>query len=136
MLNIFCPTPNKHKTLIYPNITPLIDTMDDFPEFMKSADNSISPFLQSKGAEGWIYEGHDGKQMAYWICHKDVDSHEHRHDFEEYFLVVEGKFVMKMDGEEHTLGKGDEFFIPAGMIHSGWAKKGTRTIHCFGGKRA
>ena len=30
----------------------------------------------------------------------------------------------------------DCFYIPAGTPHSGFAKKGTRTIHCFGGTRA
>jgi len=110
--------------------------MDDFPEFMKTADNSISPFLQSKGAEGWVYDGKDGKQIAYWICHEDVDAVEHRHDFDEYFVVIQGCFKMDLDGEILELKKGDECHIPANLPHKGWAQKGTRTIHCFGGKRA
>jgi mannose-6-phosphate isomerase-like protein (cupin superfamily) len=110
--------------------------MDDFPEFMKTPENSISPFLQSQGAEGWIYDGKDGKQIAYWRCEADVASEEHKHDFDEYFVVIHGEFKMIIEGKEEVLTKGDECHIPAGTPHSGWAKKGTRTIHCFGGKRA
>ena len=32
--------------------------------------------------------------------------------------------------------KGDEFFIPKNVPHAGEFIAGTRTIHCFGGKRA
>ena len=110
--------------------------MDDFPEFMKTEDNAISEFLQSKGAEGWVYKGTDGKQMAYWICKEDVNSEEHFHDFDEYFVVVSGEFRMTIEDKVSNLVKGDECHIPAGVRHSGWAAKGTRTIHCFGGTRA
>jgi hypothetical protein len=30
---------------------------------------------------------------------------------------------------------GDEIFIPKGTLQGGRCKKGTRTIHAFGGKR-
>jgi hypothetical protein len=39
--------------------------LSDFPEFMKSKANMISNDQQSVGATGWLYEGVDGKQMAY-----------------------------------------------------------------------
>ena len=110
--------------------------MDDFPKFMKTSDNAVSDFLQSRNTEGWVYDGKDGKQMIYWICHDNVDSQEHTHVFDEYFVVVTGEFEMVIDGKKISLRKGDECHIPAGTPHSGYAVKGTRTIHCFGGKRA
>jgi len=110
--------------------------MDDFPDFMKTEDNAISDFLQAPGAEGWIYDGKDGKQVAYWLCHEDVDSPEHTHTFDEYFVIVQGEFRMVVEGKETVYHKGGECFIPAGTPHSGFALKGSRTIHCFGGKRA
>jgi len=110
--------------------------MDDFPLFMKTPENSMSPFLHAKGAEGWVYDGRDGKQMAYWVCHDDVVGDVHKHDFDEYFIVVAGEFRMVIDDNEKIYKTGDECYIPAGTEHSGFAIKGTRTIHCFGGKRA
>lgn len=36
---------------------------------------------------------------------------------------------------EHILRSGDEAFVPKGTQHHGRVKAGTRTIHCYGGKR-
>ena len=45
--------------------------MKDFLEFMKSLENSVALKSQSERVKGWVYEGIDGKQMAYWICERD-----------------------------------------------------------------
>ena len=39
--------------------------MEDFPKFMKTSDNLVASKSQSEGVKGWVYEGIDGKQMAY-----------------------------------------------------------------------
>jgi mannose-6-phosphate isomerase-like protein (cupin superfamily) len=111
-------------------------TMDDFPEFMKSAENSITAGSQSKGIEGWVYDGVGGKQMAYWKCHVDGTSNQHAHDYDEYFVVVQGVYTFIIDDEKIPVRTGEEYFIPKGMLHAGEFIAGTRTIHCFGGKRA
>jgi len=110
--------------------------MDDFPEFMKSAENSISCASQSRGVEGWVYDGIDGTQMAYWRCRIDGTSNEHVHDYDEYFVVVQGAYTLIIDNERIPVRAGEEYFISKGVAHSGEFTAGTRTIHCFGGKRA
>ncbi len=110
--------------------------MDDFPEFMKDSENSIAAEDQSNGVRGWVYDGIDGKQMAYWICEIDGSSKEHVHDFDEYFIVVQGMFTLIIGGRRIDLCKGDEYFIAKNVPHAGEFKAGTRTIHCFGDKRA
>ena len=110
--------------------------MNDFPEFMKEPDNSITHGQQSRGVRGWIYDGVDGKQMAYWICETDGTSTEHVHEFDEYFTVVQGTYTLIIGGKRIDIGRGDEYFIPKNVPHAGEFKAGTRTIHCFGGKRA
>jgi quercetin dioxygenase-like cupin family protein len=110
--------------------------MDDFPEFMKTAANSISSQSQSKGIEGWVYEGVDGKQMAYWRCRVGGTSNEHVHDYDEYFVVVQGIYTLIIDGQKIPVRAGEEHFIPKGLAHAGEFTAGTRTIHCFGGRRA
>jgi hypothetical protein len=85
--------------------------MDHFPDFMKNPANAISAKSQSKGIEGYVFDGSDGSQMAFWECKADGVSAEHVHDY-------------------------DEYFIPKGLAHAGEFIAGTRTIHAFGGKRA
>jgi quercetin dioxygenase-like cupin family protein len=110
--------------------------MNDFPEFMKTDKNLISAQSQSEGVKGWIYDGVDGKQMAYWICEKDGFSKEHVHEFEEYLVVVQGRYTLIINGQRINLFKGSEHFIPKNVPHAGEFISGTRTIHCFGGNRA
>lgn len=110
--------------------------MNGFPSFMITDANAVASVSQSPGVKGWVYNGMDGKQMAYWFCETDGISKEHTHDFDEYFVVVEGEYVLVIDGADISLKKGDEYHIIAGVPHSGRFKAGTRTIHCFGGRRA
>ena len=110
--------------------------MDNFPSFMMSQENAVPAQSQSAGVKGWVYNGSDGKQTAYWVCEKDGVSNEHAHDFEEYFMVIAGEYVLEIEGESITLHKGDEYHIAKGIPHAGKFKAGTRTFHCFGGKRA
>ena len=110
--------------------------MKDFPKFMKTPGNSIASNSQSEGVKGWIYDGADGKQMAYWICERDGTSEEHVHEYDEYFTVVQGRNTLIIDGQRFDVCGGDEYFIPKNVPHAGEFIAGTRTIHCFGGKRA
>ena len=63
------------------------------------------------------------------------DSKEHTHDFDEYFGLVQGQYVVVIGEEVKLIEVGQECYIPKGTPHSGKAIAGTRTIHCFGGKR-
>lgn len=102
---------------------------------MKAADNLVTSKSQSKGVKGWVYESIDGKQMAYWICEIDGVSKEHVHQFEEYFTVLQKKYTLMINDQRIDVCKGDEYFIPKNVPHAGAFIAGTRTIHCFGGKR-
>jgi quercetin dioxygenase-like cupin family protein len=110
--------------------------MKDFPEFMKTKGNLISSKSQSSGVKGWVYDGADDNQMAYWICEVDGVSKEHVHEYDEYLTVVQGKYTLIIDEQEIDVCRGEEYFIPRNIPHSGEFIAGTRTIHCFGGKRA
>ena len=45
--------------------------MDNFPEFMKTAVNRIASAQQATpGVEGYVFDGADGSQMAFWTCRK------------------------------------------------------------------
>ena len=86
-----------------------------------------------------VFDGADESQMAFWTYPDSVSvmkSAEHVHDYDEYFVVVQGKYTLVMGRKRLTLNPGDECLIPRGTRHKGEAVGGTRTIHCFGGRRA
>jgi mannose-6-phosphate isomerase-like protein (cupin superfamily) len=111
--------------------------MDDFPEFMKHTVNRIAKSNQATpGVEGYVFDGADGSQMAFWICRETAVSAAHAHDYDEYMIVVQGQYTLVIDGTRIPLTPGQEYFIPRGVLHGGEVLAGTRTIHAFGGHRA
>jgi mannose-6-phosphate isomerase-like protein (cupin superfamily) len=111
--------------------------MKEFPNFMKCAANRIASTAQhTADVEGYIFDGIDGTQMAFWECRADAKTEEHIHEFDEYFVVVEGCYTINMAGKELRVGAGQECVIRRGTRISGSVVAGTRTIHMFGGHRA
>ena len=111
--------------------------MDAFPEFMKNPANRIARSNQATpGVEGFVFNGADQSQMAFWTCTQTASSAEHVHEFEEYMLVVQGCYTLLIDGKRISINAGEEYLIPRGVSYSGEVMAGTRTIHAFGGHRA
>jgi mannose-6-phosphate isomerase-like protein (cupin superfamily) len=111
--------------------------MDDFPDFMKRPANRIATSSQATpGVEGYLFDGVDGSQMAFWTCREAAVSEPHVHDYDEYMVVVQGCFTLVIEGQRIPIRAGQEYFIPKGLWHGGEPLAGTRTIHAFGGRRA
>lgn len=111
--------------------------MPEFPSFMKSFANRIAASSQhTGGVEGYVFDGADGSQMAFWTVTEDASTAEHVHPFDEWFVVVEGAYVLTLDGREVRVRAGEECFIAKGTRIAGTVRAGTRTIHAFGGRRA
>lgn len=65
--------------------------MNEFPEFMKHPANRIANTCQAtRGVEGYIFDGADESQMAFWTCRETASSAAQVHDYDEYMLVVQG----------------------------------------------
>lgn len=108
-----------------------------FPDFMKRPENRIATQSQhTRGIEGYVFDGVDGSQVAFWECPVEAATEEHVHTFDEYFIVVEGAYSLTLDGEPRIIGPGQECYIPRGTRIAGRAAAGTRTIHFFGAHRA
>ena len=111
--------------------------MKEFPAFMKQPANRIATSSQATpGVEGYVFDGADGSQMAFWTCHLSAASAPHAHDFDEYMLVVEGCYTLLIGGQRIAVKAGEEYIIPRDVLHGGEVVAGTRTIHAFGGRRA
>jgi quercetin dioxygenase-like cupin family protein len=110
--------------------------MNDFPEFMKHPANKIDSESQyTQGIEGYVFDGADGSQLAFWTNQAGGKSIEHTHGYDEYVVVVQGQYTVIIGEMEFPLTAGKEFFIPKETRHRGNSSPGTRTIHAFGGKR-
>jgi mannose-6-phosphate isomerase-like protein (cupin superfamily) len=111
--------------------------MDTFPQFMKHPANRIASSNQATpGVEGYVFDGSDGSQMAFWTCRETAASTVHAHEYDEYMVVVEGCYTLIIHGGRIPVKAGEEYLIPRGVPHSGEVLAGTRTIHAFGGHRA
>jgi len=42
------------------------------------------------GVDGYVFDGADGSQMAFWTCRKTTESTARVHDYDEYMMVVQG----------------------------------------------
>jgi quercetin dioxygenase-like cupin family protein len=111
--------------------------MNNFPAFMKEPANRIASSQQATpGVEGYVFDGVNGMQMAFWTCSETACSSEHVHDYDEYVLVVQGCYTLVIEGRRIPLKAGEEHFIPRRVPHGSEVLAGTRTIHAFGGHRA
>jgi len=76
--------------------------MNDFPDFMKSPANRIATTDHSTpGVKGYVVDGLDGSQMAFWTCSQTASSSAHVHDVDEYMLVVPSGVTSKPTIEGH-----------------------------------
>jgi hypothetical protein len=54
----------------------------DFPKFVKHPANRIASSSQyTEAIEGYVFDGADGSQVAFWTSHEDRTSTEHFHEF-------------------------------------------------------
>ncbi len=104
---------------------------------MKNPSNRVDSSSQfTPDIEGYVFDGVDESQMAFWTYKKSADSEPHSHDFDEYIVVIQGHYTITMEDKAVVLNAGDEYMIPKGVFHGGKADAGTRAIYAFGGKRA
>jgi quercetin dioxygenase-like cupin family protein len=121
----------------FAGVLPTPESMIDFPAFMKNPANQISTASQhTPGVTGYVFDGADGSQMAFWSVERDAATAEHVHPFDEWFLVISGSYVLTLEGREVQVNAGQEYFIPKGTKIAGRVTAGTRTVHAFGGRRA
>jgi quercetin dioxygenase-like cupin family protein len=82
---------------------------------MKHSANRISTSNQATpGVEGYVFDGVDGSQMAFWACNQTASSAAHVHNYDEYMIVVHGRYTLTIDEQSIPLNAGDEYFIARG----------------------
>ncbi len=82
------------------------------------------------GCKAYLSQG-SGHQILFMEFEKDVDLPEHAHDAQ-LGIVLEGRIDMTIDGKTCTYQKGDRYYIPTGVKHSGKIYAGYSDITFFG----
>ena len=108
-------------------------TRVQFPDVIR--DPALEVNSDIEGLSGYMFEAPNGSQIVFWECDKKTEVKPHKHDFDEYVLVVEGCCIETVEGKATVLNKGDEMVIPAGLTHGAITEPNYRSIDYFGGKR-
>lgn len=85
--------------------------------------------LPFEGAKAYISQS-DTHQILFMQFDKDIDLPEHAHE-DQWAVVLEGKIELVIDGVKKVYTKGDRYFIPAGVKHSGRIYAGYADITFF-----
>jgi quercetin dioxygenase-like cupin family protein len=72
----------------------------------------------------------DTHQILFMEFEKDVDLPEHSHEAQ-VGIVLEGRIELVIDGEKQCFTKGDRYYIPGGVKHSGKIYAGYADITFF-----
>ncbi|MGA2531414.1 MAG: cupin domain-containing protein [Candidatus Aminicenantales bacterium] len=72
----------------------------------------------------------DTHQILFMEFQKDVDLPEHSHAAQ-MGIVLEGKIELTIDGEKQCFSKGDRYYIPEGVKHSGKIYAGYADVTFF-----
>lgn len=72
----------------------------------------------------------DTHQILFMQFEEDTDLPEHAHAAQ-FGIVLEGKIELIIDGKEQCFTKGDRYYIPAGVKHSGKISAGYADMTFF-----
>ena len=97
-----------------------------FPEPIRNLPVADIPL---EGVNGYLSQA-DNHQIVFMEFAKDVDLPEHAHEAQVGF-VLEGKIELTIAGEKHFFTKGDRYYIPKGVPHSGKIYAGYADITFF-----
>ncbi|MEL7657109.1 MAG: cupin domain-containing protein [Bacillota bacterium] len=85
-----------------------------FPEPILNLPEADIPL---KGLRAYLSQGSD-HQILFMSFSEDVDLPEHSHEAQ-WGIVLEGKIEMTIDGIKNIYQKGDRYYIPKNVKHSG-----------------
>ncbi len=91
-----------------------IKKMSIFPEPILNMPKADIPLM---GLKAYLSQG-DDHQIIFMEFENDVELPEHSHE-SQYGIVLEGQIELTINGSTKTYSKGDRYFIPKGIIHSG-----------------
>jgi quercetin dioxygenase-like cupin family protein len=99
---------------------------DSWPDLITNLPEADIPF---QGVRGWISQGED-HQVVFFDIEPIGEVAPHSHGAQ-WGVVVDGEMDLTIGGETRTYGKGDSYFIPAGVPHGATFRTRFRAIDVF-----
>ena len=100
--------------------------MKPFPAWIGDLPEVDTPF---DGLEGRLLSGPHG-QTVFFVATRDLDVTPHSHGAQ-YGVVVAGRVVLRLGGEDLVLGPGDTYEIKAGEEHAARVEAETALVEVF-----
>jgi quercetin dioxygenase-like cupin family protein len=97
-----------------------------FPEPIRNLPQADIPL---KGVRAFLSQA-DSHQILFMEFSKDVDLPEHAHAAQ-VGIVLEGQIELEIGGEQKSFTKGDRYYIPDGVMHSGKIRAGYADVTFF-----
>ncbi|UCC33663.1 MAG: cupin domain-containing protein [Candidatus Bathyarchaeota archaeon] len=108
----------------------VVKTREGFPKPIRDLPEAD---IQFKGVKGWIAQG-ESHQIIFFEMEPRGQVPEHRHEYAQWGLVVEGRMELIIGDETNVYEKGDEYLIPAHTEHSARFLSRVRVLDFFGEK--
>lgn len=102
----------------------------DYPEVITRLPEAD---IQFKGVRAWILQS-EKHQLIFFEMEPSARVPEHRHDYVQWGIVIDGKMELTINGKTRTCEKGDEYAIPARADHYARFLAKTRVIDFFSEK--
>jgi quercetin dioxygenase-like cupin family protein len=97
-----------------------------FPEPIRQLPEADIPL---RGITAYLSQA-EAHQIIFMAFEEDVDLPEHTHATQ-WGFVFEGEIELTIGGQARTYRKGDRYFIPAGVKHSGRIRAGFAAMDYF-----
>ena len=100
-----------------------------YPDIISTLPEADIPF---EGVKGWLSQAED-HQIVFFEIEPigEVTSHKHG---AQWGVVFEGEMELTISGETETYRKGDQYYIPAGVLHSATFRQKTFIMDVFADK--
>lgn len=98
-----------------------------FPEPIQNLPEADIPL---DGIKAYLSQS-ESHQIIFMEFSKDTELPQHSHGAQ-FGIVLEGKIDLIIDGNKATFRKGDRYYIPKGVLHSGRIYAGYADITFFG----
>jgi len=86
--------------------------------------------IRVEGAKAWILQS-DASQLVFFEFKQGTKVPEHKHDYSQWGIVVDGKMELVVDGKPWMCKKGTEYLVPAGAKHFARFLAQTRVMDYF-----
>jgi quercetin dioxygenase-like cupin family protein len=98
-----------------------------FPEVITNLPEAE---VTCQGSKAWILQA-ESMQMVFFEFQEGGRVTDHSHSYSQWGMVIDGIMELTINGKPKMHGKGEEYLVPAGAIHSVKFPRKTRIVDLF-----